>query len=76
MPFGRGNGGRPGGQGQGGKPGGRRGRGGRRRGGGPPAECICPSCGHIVPHTPGTPCFQVSCPRCGTPMMARFRNDV
>ena len=75
MPFGRGNGRGAGGQGPGGGPEGKRGRGGRRRGGGPPSECICPSCGHVIPHTPGTPCFQVKCPKCGTPMMGRFRRE-
>ncbi len=31
-------------------------------------ECVCPNCGHRVTHQRGTPCYQVSCPKCGTPM--------
>lgn len=38
-------------------------------GGGPPAECVCPSCGEKAPHVPGTRCRQIHCPKCGTPMV-------
>ena len=49
-----------------------RGRGvGGRLGAGPGGECVCPSCGEIVPHQRGIPCSQVSCPKCGTLMMRR-----
>jgi len=56
--MGRG-GGRGGGRGMG------RGRGGRGFGAGPAGQCICPSCGTVVPHQPGVPCREMSCPNCG-----------
>jgi len=34
-------------------------------------DCVCPSCGTIVPHQQGIPCFQVSCPKCGTKMIRK-----
>jgi hypothetical protein len=43
--------------------------GGNRPGAGPGGECVCPSCGHRVPHQAGTPCYSVSCPKCGTRMV-------
>jgi hypothetical protein len=54
-------GGRGQGQGQG------RGRLGGRAAG-PGGYCVCPSCGHRVPHKRGTPCTQLSCSKCGTRM--------
>jgi len=33
-------------------------------------QCVCPGCGHTVPHTAGQPCNRVACPKCGT-MMTR-----
>ncbi|HHF42132.1 MAG: hypothetical protein DRI99_02195 [Candidatus Aminicenantes bacterium] len=44
---------------------------GRGRGGGagPGGNCLCPACGHKIPHPRGTPCSQISCPKCGTPMI-------
>jgi hypothetical protein len=48
------------------------GRGPGRMGGpkaaGPGGNCVCPKCGHEVVHTTGQPCYQVKCPKCGTPM--------
>ena len=35
---------------------------------GPAGYCVCPSCGHKVPHTAGQPCNQIQCPKCGNPM--------
>ena len=40
--------------------------------GGPPANCICPECGAVIPHQSNIPCFQTKCPRCGSPMTRRF----
>jgi hypothetical protein len=51
------------------------GRGGRGRmggfGAGPGGECVCTSCGHTVPHQRGVPCYQMKCPKCGSPMTRR-----
>jgi predicted Fe-Mo cluster-binding NifX family protein len=48
---------------------------GQRRGcaGGPVTmdavnSCLCPTCGHSLPHQRGVPCSQVLCPKCGTAM--------
>lgn len=66
MPRGNGTG-PPGGGGSG--RGGRAGRmGGTRPGAGPGGDCICPNCGAKVPHQAGTPCYKLSCPKCGTKM--------
>jgi len=37
--------------------------------GGPPTECVCPSCGQRVPHERGKPCFERICPKCGSRMV-------
>ncbi|OQX54640.1 MAG: hypothetical protein B5M54_04900 [Candidatus Aminicenantes bacterium 4484_214] len=44
---------------------------GRGQGGGagPGGNCVCPACGHKIPHRPGIPCNQISCPQCGAPMI-------
>jgi hypothetical protein len=42
---------------------------GTRPGAGPGGECVCPSCGARAPHQAGTPCYNVSCPKCGTKMV-------
>ncbi|OGC41847.1 hypothetical protein A2Y85_03330 [candidate division WOR-3 bacterium RBG_13_43_14] len=52
--------GRSGGQGQ---------RGGRGAGTG--GECLCPNCGNSVAHQPGTPCYQVTCTKCGAKMIRK-----
>ena len=59
---GRGQGGR--GQGQG------RGRGGGNKpGSGPGGDCLCPKCGHTLPHQAGQPCRNIKCPKCNTRMI-------
>ena len=35
----------------------------------PCGNCVCDSCGTTVPHQRGTPCMQVNCPNCGSPMI-------
>jgi len=47
------------------------GRGRGRMGGfaaGPGGFCVCPSCGYKMPHGIGTPCYQQTCPKCGSRM--------
>jgi hypothetical protein len=50
-----------------------RGRGGRMRGSragaGPGGDCVCPSCGEKLPPKQGVPCYNISCPKCGTKMV-------
>ncbi|MFX1260240.1 MAG: hypothetical protein ACFFAN_20510 [Promethearchaeota archaeon] len=57
-----------------GRGGGGRGRGGRGAMGGPYAagpggECVCPNCGQRISHQAGVPCYNQSCPKCGTKMV-------
>jgi hypothetical protein len=69
MPRGDGTGPAGGGPGTGrglGRGGGRGRMGGRGLGVG--GECTCPNCGHRVTHQRGTPCYQLQCPKCGSPM--------
>ena len=69
MPGGNGTG--PLGQGPGRGMGRGRGRGrmgGNRPGAGPSGYCVCPSCGVKVPHQRGTPCYSISCSKCGVRM--------
>jgi hypothetical protein len=42
---------------------------GTRPGAGPGGDCVCLSCGARVPHQVGTPCYNLSCPKCGTKMV-------
>ncbi|RLI67419.1 hypothetical protein DRO91_10250, partial [Candidatus Heimdallarchaeota archaeon] len=41
----------------------------RGRFGGPPVECVCPSCGFRIPKIRGVPCAQQICPNCGARMV-------
>ncbi|MHA1578403.1 MAG: hypothetical protein ACTSUQ_02085 [Candidatus Freyarchaeota archaeon] len=49
--------------------GGGRGRMGGPYAAGPGGVCVCPNCGHTVPHQAGVPCTNMSCPKCGTRMI-------
>lgn len=72
MPFGDGTGpaGKGPGTGRGGGAGRGRGRmGGSSAGSGPGGYCVCPGCGKKTTHTRGTPCYDMKCPDCGTPMV-------
>ncbi len=53
---------------------GRRGGRGRMAGrlqAGPGGVCLCtnPDCKKEVVHQPGVPCYQLKCPKCGSPML-------
>jgi hypothetical protein len=64
-PFGGG----PGAGGGMGRGGGRGRMGGNRPGAGPGGNCLCPNCNLSIPHTAGTPCYNMSCPKCGAKMV-------
>ncbi|HHM23490.1 MAG TPA: ferredoxin [Bacteroidetes bacterium] len=36
---------------------------------GPGGFCVCPKCGERIPHTPGRPCQEERCPKCGAKML-------
>jgi DNA-directed RNA polymerase subunit RPC12/RpoP len=38
------------------------------RGLGAGGECVCPNCGYRTTHQVGSPCYEIKCPKCGTPM--------
>ena len=64
MPFGFGRGaGRGGGRGRMGGP----------FAAGPGGICLCtnPECKNEIPHQAGMPCYQVKCPKCGSPMIRK-----
>jgi ferredoxin len=65
--FGRGMGR---GQGMGSGHGGGRGRMGGFAAG-PSGNCACPNCGYKISHQRGQPCYQMKCPKCGSPMTRR-----
>ena len=45
--------------------------GGTRPDAGPGDECICPTCRATVHHKAGIPCYQITCPACGTSMVRK-----
>ena len=45
--------------------------GGERQGDGGTDTCICPKCQEEVAHDRGTPCLEMKCPKCGTPMVGK-----
>ncbi len=53
-------------QGRGGGGGGRGQEGGYHLG--PGGKCVCPKCGQMKEHQAGVPCYDMKCPKCGTPM--------
>ena len=40
---------------------------------GPPRVCKCNQCGHESPKTPGIPCRNFKCPKCGAPLCGADR---
>ncbi|MHA1671691.1 MAG: hypothetical protein ACTSV5_14125 [Promethearchaeota archaeon] len=56
-------------RGRGGQGGGGRGRMNGPNAAGPGGSCACPNCGNIVPHQVGVPCYQLTCPKCGSKMV-------
>lgn len=36
---------------------------------GPTGNCVCVGCGATVQHTPGVPCREQRCPKCGKAMV-------
>jgi hypothetical protein len=67
--MGRGRNSGGGGRGAGRGTGNGQGRMGGNRAAGPGGKCVCPACGHKVPHNVGEPCYQIDCPKCGTKMV-------
>lgn len=59
----------PAGKGRGGGPGSGGGRLGGGSGLGAGGNCLCPKCGNKSPHTRGTPCSTMKCPKCGSAMV-------
>jgi len=52
------------------------GNGGAPQGDGGASICICPKCNKELPHVKGTPCNEVTCPDCGTPMAGKALEEV
>ena len=66
-PFGQGSGTGRGAGNRSGKGMGR--KGGNRSGAGTGGNCVCPSCGKIIVHGRGVPCYSIKCPNCGANMI-------
>ena len=48
-----------------------RGVGGPAQGDGGTGTCVCPSCGNETSHSRGTPCTEMNCSECDTPMQGK-----
>ncbi len=57
--------------GRGRRSGGGRGRMGGSKAAGPDGLCVCPNCGKEVKHQIGMPCYQQTCPKCGTKIVRK-----
>jgi len=51
-----------------------KGQGGPSQGDGGSSVCVCPSCSFQKEHDKGTPCSEVSCPKCGTKMVGKDKS--
>ena len=38
--------------------------------------CVCPECGHELPHKRGVPCAEVECPKCGAAMQGKSTGEI
>ena len=53
-----------------------RGRKGGPKAAGPGGTCVCPKCGHKVPHDTAEPCMDMQCPNCGAGMIREEDEDL
>lgn len=46
----------------------------KRGEGAPPTKCVCsnPKCEYETSHPRGTPCLEMECPKCGSPMIGKI----
>lgn len=51
------------------------GAGGPKQGDAGAETCVCPKCGHELEHERGTPCNELKCPECGTPMEGKSAKE-
>ena len=53
-----------------------KGQGRRNKGLGPQGKCVCPDCGTEIAHQRGIPCYEQTCPECGSTMVrAELANE-
>lgn len=53
-----------------------KGQGRRNKGLGPEGKCVCPDCGNEINHQRGIPCYEQTCPECGSSMVrAELANE-
>ena len=48
--------------------------GGERQGDGGADMCLCPKCGYEIPHEKGTPCKELTCPKCGATLVGKEKS--